>query len=408
MSETALAAAPTASIKHLPRLRVIDGVAMVSFFVVAMALFYMILQRTTAVAVENTFFGADAVENFKALQVSFYRTLGINKHAAAVVVYAVLVEGLRAAGVAAATATILAAAFLSAAAVAVIYAVLRCLGGAPAIAAALTLLFVASHGVLTVFGVVETYALTVAAMALGILIARMAADLYPSRPVVAAAIAGLAAGAAALCNPPAGAVILIYLVLVLTDPGRSSLGDRIRNGLLALALALMSGGVVLGLLRWNSFSTFVTEYSQQYTSLSHFLEADKILSLLTGVFMFAFVAPFDHPTPANTHADLALLAQSPLRLLALGGVVLLLAATAIVLARGVERRFTLGLLAVLGALLVFYTYFNPAEIMLYVSQTTLVMIVLMVLAFGARPRAAVPIAVLAVLLVVVNIGAVWV
>lgn len=399
--------APRGAAIVLPKLTGVDAALVAGLFSLTFIAFYTLLLGTTTIRVDNTFFGADAVENFDALQVRFYRTLGLNKHAIAVAVYAILIEGLRAVGFTPATAVIAATAGLSATSTVVVYLVLRSLGTALLLSLSLVAFYVAGNGVLTMFGIVETYALTIGAMAIGISAAKVAGDLYPSRPYAAALLAGLAAGAAALCNPPAGAVILIFAVIVMLTLS-TPLVTRIRTVALASLITLLSGGVVLGILRWNSFSTFVSEYSQKYTSLSHFVEGEKIAGLLASVFAFAFVAPFDHPTPAHTAGDLALLFQSVPRAGALLVTLALMVGAAIILVRQPDRRMAAGLVVAFASMLIFYIYFNPMEAMLYVSQTSLIMLVLLALAFKGRRNVAWLILVLACALFSLNIKGVWI
>src|SRR5262249_32894212 len=144
-----------------------------------------------------------------------YGVFGSYKHLPAVIAYTGIVEALSWAGFAAADAVRAAAASLSALACVVTYATLRYFGAFPIVASALTLFFAASNAVLTIFGVVETYALTCIAIAGGLVAIERACSMAADRALLSVLLAGTAAGFAGLCNAPAGAIILVYVLRTL-------------------------------------------------------------------------------------------------------------------------------------------------------------------------------------------------
>ena len=383
----------------------LDWLIAATIAVAAFALFHLVVARTSQASVDM-FFGSDAVSNFRQAQLGKYGVFGTYKHLPAVLAYAGLVELLKALGTDAAAAVLAAAAALSALACAVVYGTLRHFGASAIVAVALTLFFAASNSVLTIFGVVETYGLTCIAIAGGLVAIDRACALIAARPTTSVVLAGLAAGFAGLCNAPAGAIIVVYLLRVLQPEARHSLAVRAVHGAAALALALACSAGVYTAIRWERFSGYLVQYGERYTSLANLLDPLQILNVAAGALLFAFVSPLERQQEWYTYEDLARFWNAGENLAVLVAALLLVGLAMVMIRRTAREDLVREIAACLLVMLAFYTFFNPAEILLYASQTTLLVVVLMGHGFRRAPWTALPTFAVAGAMLAINLGVV--
>ncbi|MCJ8159873.1 hypothetical protein [Sphingomonas sp. LaA6.9] len=358
----------------------------------------------TAVTTNNCILGADTASYARALANQQYSGLKPRKHPLAAALVGGLARPLIAAGISPAVAGSLALALIQAVGAGLIFAFLYH-GLAGGITAALVAaLALSTFGTVTIFGVVETYGVTVMAIALACLAFAALAPRATGAPRLSGAAAGAAGAVIGLANPPALAFLLIYTGL----SWRHVPGGWISRlcATLLLPAAIASLGVVLPALIFDPVAGLAWQelYLQRYASASNFTDPRIIGDYLASFFLFAFVAPLDHVQCRYVVADVVALLRDPMRasaLLGIGGVCV----TGIVRGlTGGTRGVVLAALGSVAALFIFYLFFNPDEALLYSSQWTLALMIAAAPGLGSGVRSAAALVVALALSLSVNIA----
>jgi hypothetical protein len=236
------------------------------------------------------------------------------------------------------------------------------------------LLFALVYGLafvnLVLFSIPETYAASGLAITayLGLVLAR------GSRTGAGEAVLhGFAAGLAGLFNPP---LLSLLVVSALHRVERRALGKAAAFAAIALAAAAVTFAIPYALLRGPAILDFVAGYTRQWASFAHLVDPGKIAFVLVSFFVVSFLSPLEQSAAAFALADYLNFVAEPRLLLtvAVYGALMFTAARAAV---GTRDRLFPAVLAWLVVMLVFYTFFNPAEAPLYAGQAVFPLAVLL-------------------------------
>jgi hypothetical protein len=349
-------------------------VALALMLGVAVLSFVRLRAAYAGVEVNNCILGADVVTYFNALAEGNYLALRVHKHAAAVVVIALLAKPLAALGVEPLLAGLLALAAIQGLAAAMIFALMRRHFRDPLGAAVLTLFVVASFGTITLFGIAETYGVTLASIAAACLLFGEIAPLARRWPRYAAIAAGLAAAMPALANAPALAFVPVYAAFALPHlrgrPLSHKLTQLLVPAVLAVAISMLPSLVAEG----AQGASWQADYLDRYASWANFTDPRILADYAVSVVAFSWVAPLEWLQCRYALSDLARLAAQPLRLAALAATLGVLTAGLVRALRGPMRLVSLAKLAAALMLAAFYLYFNPDEALLYSPQWILALV----------------------------------
>jgi hypothetical protein len=189
-------------------------------------------------------------------------------------------------------------------------------------------------------------------------------------------ILSLLAGLAALYNPALLSLIIMQIILSFRQ---SSLKRRFALAMVNTAVGGLLFLSVNYLIQGKGFVKFFWSYSSTWASLSNLLDLKKIAGVAVNFFFYSISSPVDHlPAKLGLH-DLSGYLQSPLRLILLFVVIsCILCGTILAISRrGKNRGLALSSLAWMLAMILFYTYFNPQESLLYSSQVLLPLLLIM-------------------------------
>ncbi len=362
------------------------ALAYVTLLLVAWAFFAWRIHASIAAGiVDNAVLGADAGEIFRALQDGRYHGLSVVKHPLAVLWAAATIAPLRLIGVDAALATSLSFG-LAGALVPVLTMVLSRLwytGWLAALAAAA--LVTSGFATLTLLSIVESYAVTLAMIPATLIILTVIARQMPDG-WFAAGCAGIIAAVAAWANLPLAALVLAYPALRLSE-GRGIVGFQgsVVVPLIVAALGAIAPTIALGML--IGFGQQQSTISQ-WTSLSHFTDGAILADYLTSSLVFGAVSP-GMAMQCRFSADaLATILADPLRLIALGGLWLLIVGGGAIGWRDPRSRAaTAALIAIIAVWLIFFLWFAPFAALLFAGQWWL-LLALLTLPLLARSRIA--------------------
>jgi hypothetical protein len=200
---------------------------------------------------------------------------------------------------------------------------------------------------------------------------------------------GPLAGVAGLCNPP-------LLTLVGLPAMRTLLAGRLRH---AIIIGLATGTIALALvlavvlthstLKWGTPWAYFTRsagYTEHYSGLKHVTRFRYLSNVVSCFLLFAVASPINSIPGHNLNRlAAARYLEDVGGLVALAAVALILGGAAASLF-GRYWRTALPLAAWIAAMAVFYTFFNPADAMLYSTQVQGVLAVLACLGFASHTR----------------------
>ena len=304
--------------------------------------------RSTA---DNAVFGADHAENLRALAAHRYWALGYAKHSAAVVWALLTIVPAALLRIDSATAAIGSFALALGIGHAAQYLYLRLTGVARLGSAALVLLTVSAYHYVTAASVIDIYGLTVAAIFVGLFLARRYAAGSPI-------IAGLCAAGAGLVNIPSAAYAIAF-----AQERAQGFTQRTRwvSAAIASAVAVTVSAVPLG-----GFALFTRAGAtqraivEQWASFAHFIDRVILSDFATTLFATMLISPWPTLHCRYVVADWAGYFADPLRLAALLGWWLLIGAGVMVgLRRADTRAATLATMLSAAGITAFYIYFAP-------------------------------------------------
>ncbi|WP_147417596.1 hypothetical protein [Sphingomonas cavernae] len=357
-----------------------------------------------AIGTNNCVLGADTASYARALAHQKYSGLKPRKHPLAVALVSGIARPLIAMGMSAASAASVALALIQAIAAGLIFAFLRRLHAGSVMAMLLAGLALSAFGTITIFGVVETYGVTIMAVALACLVFTMLAPHVTRAPWLTAAGAGAAGAVVGLANPPALAFLLVHTGMA----WRHARGSWIRRlGLtLLVPAAIASICAMLPAIVFDPVSGLLwqEQYLQRYAALSNFTDPRILQDYLASFFLFAFVAPIEHVQCRYVAADAAALFADPMRAAALVGSYAIYLTGIVRGLAGAQRPLVLASLGCVAVLFVFYLFFNPDEALLYSSQWTLALPIAAAPGLVAGGRGSAAIAVALALSLAVNLA----
>lgn len=199
---------------------------------------------------------------------------------------------------------------------------------------------------------------------------------------------GAAIGLAGLCNMPLLALAALPVIHALLG------GELVRALRQAMVVGAMAAAMVAAVvlihaeLKHGTPGAYLarsSEYNARYADPERLLEPEAHARVGAAFFAFAIAAPEPSVPGRGLEAeDIWDYLAGPGGLAGLAAVIAVngLAAAAIL---GRHRRFALPILAVLGAITIFYVYFNPPDAMLYSIQLRPVLFVLMALGALSLP-----------------------
>lgn len=314
-----------------------------------------------AFAVNNCVFGADNALIGAALDRGAFSGLKIRKHPIAVGLVAGASWPFLLVGLTERTATSLAIALLQGLGAVAMFLFLARHWTTPATALAMTLFHLSLFGPATLFGVTDSYGITFAVSAIGVLTLGELARMSSFR--AARFGAGLGVAAAGLANPPAMAILPVWPAMLKRREApllpRRIAGEMLIVGAIATVIAVLVPLVLSA--GWG------VEYARRYASLEAIRNPDLFRDYVAGFFLFSLVSPLDAVRcryPAGLVGDF-----SALGLVALAGSAMVLLG-GLVAALKSDRARPLALAALAGSagLFLFYLWFNAGEVMLYSSQ----------------------------------------
>lgn len=239
-------------------------------------------------------------------------------------------------------------------------------------------MYAVSFSTLVIYSIPETYAMSNLAIIAYLLI------LYPLRDRLDwRASLGLSAlaGLAALYNTPLLSLVGVHTLLRLRQlkPGKWVLAGL--GNLLVATLVL--AGVNLLVFGTGIFS-FWRGYASQWASPANLVNAHYIATVVENFFLFSIASPVRHLPFSLGWQDWSAYWQTPTgALLSLAVPAALAAGLAVTF--GERKPFQLSVLAWVGVMTVFYTYFNPLEAMLYASQVLAPLVIVLAPAFERLP-----------------------
>ena len=392
-----------AGFHHRPLDRRRDAVVAGVLVVVVLIVFGTRLHHTiVAGVVDNVVFGADPGARLQALATARYWRMGYELHPLACLWTLLTAGPLRLAGMPTADAAAFSLALALGAGAAALFGALR-LGGTPRRGAvAVIALILASFSVSTGFSVVDTYAISFAAVSGAVFTVMAIPQRWPITSYRAILLAGIALAMPAAANLPTAAHAAVFAGIV---------WDRTHRWRPTLAAggaaAAIAGGAAAA---WLLVTRLVFHYDSgrvidAYASWSHFT-GPELLDGLAGLFGFALVSP-----PGDLRCRYlaeTLAGYGGGRAMLLGGWWLAIGAGLWASARDREHRgLVLAASIAAAAMLAFYLYFAPQVMLLYAPQFMPALALLLAAPVRRHPGAWLPLAVLAAATAAVNAPVLW-
>lgn len=246
-----------------------------------------------------------------------------------------------------------------------------------------------TFGTVTTLSVVETYSVSLWAIAASMLIMAEAARHSAKYPALTGVIAGLSCGAlAGWSHLPAAAFALLYAGfawtrLANTGPGKLAFGVILPTGV--AGVTMMAPVVFLGIVLDGDPFMEPTEMIVRYADTANFTDPVVIRDYITSFFLFSWVAPTETVQCRFLSDQLWDIVRDPGKL-ALSLLVTILLSAAIVsgLRSHAQRPLLLATWTLVATFFVFYLYFNPLEVLLYSSHWLVAMILGSVLILKER------------------------
>ncbi|MFV0644991.1 MAG: hypothetical protein ACK5NN_10925 [Sphingomonadaceae bacterium] len=372
------------------------------FLAVLIVSFYRLEWSHNAILVNNCILGADPATYGKALESGTFLGLRVHKHALAVLLISIISQFLIWLGFSPLLAGIFALAFIQALASALIYLFMRQRNLPGRHAAAMTVLVLATFGMATMFGIIETYGVTVLAIIAACLCFPTLARTAPVAPLACATLCAVLSFILATANAPALAFIAVFYSCLWHQM------PRIKAGYILSVLLVPAIGGVIGVLlpalmaEGSQGAVWHENYLSRYANWGNFTDWTTISNYLVNCLIFSFVAPMEFIRCRFVAGDLMEMVARPLNLIAYFATASLLITGIIRSIKSDERSLVAGLLIAAAALMLFYLYFNPDEALLYSPQW---IVALCLAAVPALPRILPWILVAACLCIWVNIPA---
>jgi hypothetical protein len=351
--------------------RVIDAVSVATLFLAAFFLYRFNLRFLAPVTfhTNDVIFGADTAQTLDAIGRATFDD-DMWKHLLFSVTMNPIVRGIaRLLSADMQRATVITLAALGAANVAGTFVLLARHVSSQPLAFLLAVLYGVCFSNLVIFSVPETYALSnLMILAYLAILLRIRSRLSSANSLI---LAG-AAGVGSLFNPPLLSLMTIHLALMLVNSPRSWrrwAGTAAANFALAGGLFLAANISVRG---W-AFFDYSRTYARQWASVRNLLSPGNVLAVGLDFVVYSVAAPVGQLTSALGWRDFRGFFSSFFRFVTLAMVL----AGAVVSYQGLLARWRQGdrlglcLTAWITLMVIFYTYFDPREAMLYSSQVLL-------------------------------------
>ncbi|WP_170367212.1 hypothetical protein [Ruegeria arenilitoris] len=253
-----------------------------------------------------------------------------------------------------------------------------------------TLAVLLTFGTVTTLSVVETYSVSLWAIAMSLLIMAEMARHCAKYPALTSVIAGLAGGVlAGWSHLPAAAFSLVYAGFAWASLN-GGVGRKLTFGVAVpsvIAVTCMMAPVVfLGIVLDGDPFMEPTEMVGRYADAANFTNPEIIKDYVAGFFLFSWVAPAETVQCRFLLDRLWEILRDPSRL-ALTILATILIGWAIVSGTRTPGRapLVLAVWTLVGTFFVFYLFFNPLEVLLYSSHWTTAIILGSVILLREKP-----------------------